>query len=331
MASNSSHSSFGARSSTSHFSNATLSSSHFGSAGSMSAPRLGGALNVHGSSGFAGGRSFAGGSAGFRGGNFGGGFHGNNFGINNGFGRGGFGRGGFGFRNGFGFRGGFGCWGCGFGWGWGGPYWPGYSLGYYPYWPGYYDDPGYSINYGNNPDYSSSNNGPVDDNSGSYNAGSAAPDNSGAIAEPQGSPNDNPDSGNVASSRPTVLLYLKDGTTYAASDYWLQDGELHYIVNYGGESTLNMDELDLQRTVNENARRGVNFSLHPNPSTVNPQPSSNGYPAAGSSTDQTNRYHAPQYGNGNSHGNGDVATPATAPGPAPALRAPQTQTASQTL
>jgi hypothetical protein len=104
-------------------------------------------------------------------------------------------------------------------------------------------------------------------------------------------------------------------------------------VNYGGESTLNMDELDLQRTVNENARRGINFSLHPNPSTVTPQPSSNGYPAAGSSTDQTNRYHAPQYGNGTGNGgnNGNGATPAATPNPAPAPRAPQTQTASQTL
>jgi hypothetical protein len=120
---------------------------------------------------------------------------------------------------------------------------------------------------------------------------------------------------------------LKDGTTYAASDYWLQDGVLHYTVNYGGESTLNMDELDLQRTVNENAQRGINFSLHPGPSSVNPQPSSNGNPAAGSSTDQTNRYHAPQYGNGSGYG----ATPATTPNPAPVQPTLHTQTASQTL
>jgi len=315
----------------------------------MGTPHLGGSLNVHGSSGsFAGGHSFSSNSVAFHGNSFGGGFHSSNsFGIHNGFNNG--------FHNGF--HNGFGCWGCGFGhgwgwgwgwgfgwgwgwggfwgpwgWGWGGPYWPGYSLGYYPYWPGYYDDPGYSINYGNNPDYSSSNNGPVD-NSGNYNAGPVAPDNSGSAAVPEGSPNVNPDTGNVASSRPTVLLYLKDGTTYAASDYWLQDGQLHYTVNYGGESTLNMDDLDLQRTVNENARRGVNFSLHPSPSSVNPQPSSNGSPAAGSSTDQTNRYHAPQYGNGNNNGNnnGNGATPATAPNPAPAPRAPQTETASQTL
>jgi hypothetical protein len=300
----------------------------------MSAPHLGGALNVHGSStSFSGGHSFS--SAG--------GFHSNNITA------GGF-HGGYGYHGGwggYGWRGGWGCcgfgwgwgWGWGFGWGWGwggfwgpgwgwGGYWPGYSLGYYPYWPGYYDDPGYSINYGNNPNYSNSDNGPVDNNSGNYNAGPVAPDNSGSIAEP--SPNDNPVTGNVASSRPTVLLYLKDGTTYAASDYWLQDGELHYTVNYGGESTLNMDELDLQRTVNENARRGINFSLHPNPSSVNPQqPSSNGYPAAGSSTDQSNRNSAPRYGNGNNNGNG--ATPATTPNPAPAPQAPQTETTSQTL
>jgi hypothetical protein len=303
----------------------------------MSAPRLGGALNVHGSSGgFSGGRSFAGNSAGFRGNNFRGGFRGDRFGFHDRFGF----RDGFGFRDRFGF-GGFGCcgfgWGWGLGWGWGGFWgpgwgwgWPGYGIGYYPWgWPGYYDDPGYSIGYSDNGNYSSSDNGPVDNNSGNYNAGPVAPDNSGGIAEPQGSPNDNPVSGNVSSSRPTVLLYLKDGTTYAASDYWLQDGVLHYMVNYGGENTLEMDELDLQRTVNENARRGVNFSLHPNPSSVSPQPSSNGYPASGPSTDQTNRYRAPQYGNRNNNGNG--ATPATTPRPAPAPPAPQTQTASQTL
>jgi hypothetical protein len=314
----------------------------------MNAPHLGGALNVHGSStSFSGGHSFSS-TGGFHSNASIGVFHGGGYGYHGGY-YGGWhgGWGGYGWRGGWG-----GCWGCGVGWGWGwgfgwgwgwggfwgpgwgwGGYWPGYSLGYYPYWQGYYGDPGYSISYGDNGDYSSSNNGPVDNGSGGYNATPVAPDNSGNIAEPQGSPNDNPDTGNVYSSRPTVLLYLKDGTTYAASDYWLQDGELHYIVNYGGENTLNMDELDLQRTVNENARRGISFSLHPNPSSVTPQPSSNGYPAAGSTTDQTNRYHAPQFGNGNggNNGNGGGAAPAATPNPAPAQPTVHTQTASQTL
>src|ERR1700733_9969627 len=220
---------------------------------------------------------------------------------------------------------------CGWGGGWGG-FWgrawgwgPYYGLGYYPWgWPGYYDYPGYGVTYGDSGNYSGSDNGPVDNNSGNYDAGPVAPSNPPDVPLP--SPNDNPITGDVSSSRPTVLLYLKDGTTYAASDYWLQDGLLHYTVNYGGESTLNMDELDLQRTVNENARRGINFSLHPNPTSANPQPSSNGYPAAGSSTDQTNRYHAPQYDNGSG------TRPATAPAPAPQAPAPTlTQTASQKL
>ena len=317
----------------------------------MSAPHLGGALNVHGSStSFSGGHSFSSTS----------GFHSNQAVVHNGYGyHGGYYGGGYGYHGGYygGWHGGWGCWGCGFGygwgvgfgwgWGWGGFWgpswgwgWPGYSLGYYPYWPGYYGYPGYSVTYGDNGNYSAPDNGSVDDNSGNYNAIPVAPDNSGSIAEPQGSPNDNPDTGNVSASRPTVLLYLKDGTTYAASDYWLQDGVLHYTVNYGGESTLNMDELDLQRTVDENARRGISFSLHPNPSSVNPQqPSSNGYPAAGSTTDQSNRYHTPQYGNGNGYGSGNgngngrgnSAAPAATPSPAPAPPAATTQTASQTL
>jgi hypothetical protein len=310
----------------------------------MSAPHLGGALNVHGSStSFSGGHSFSS-TGGFHSNASIGVFHGGGSAWHGGWG-GGWHGGGWGWHGGWG-----GCWGCGFGWGWGwgfgwgwgwggfwgpgwgwGGYWPGYSLGYYPYWPGYYGDPGYSISYGDNGNYSSSDNGPVDNGSGSYNAAPVAPDNSGVIAEPQGSPNDNPNTGNVSSSRPTVLLYLKDGTTYAASDYWLQDGQLHYIVNYGGESTLDMDDLDLQRTVNENARRGVNFSLHPNPSTVNPQPSSDGYPAAGQSTDQTNHYRPPQYGNGNGGNNRNGATPATTPSPAPAPQTAHTETTSQTL
>ena len=96
-------------------------------------------------------------------------------------------------------------------------------------------------------------------------------------------------------------------TTYAASDYWLADGQLHYIVSYGGESTLNMDDVDLQRTVDENARRGVNFSLKPRPNRANPQPSSNSESSAApnSQTAQPNRY--------------NNAAPATAPAPPPNL------------
>jgi hypothetical protein len=127
------------------------------------------------------------------------------------------------------------------------------------------------------------------------NDNNGANDNNGDVEPPvEGSPNNNPITGNVAASTPTVLLYLKDGTTYAASDYWLQGGQLHYTVNYGGESTLNMDEVDLQRTVDENARRGIRFQLKPNPSSVNSQPSQSApapsaTPAPAAQQDDTSR------------------------------------------
>ena len=59
--------------------------------------------------------------------------------------------------------------------------------------------------------------------------------------------------------------------------YWLDAGKLHYITNYGGENTLDMSQLDLQRTVDENAHSGVDFTLKPartegGPAPAAPQP-----------------------------------------------------------
>ena len=54
-----------------------------------------------------------------------------------------------------------------------------------------------------------------------------------------------------------VLLFLKDGSNFAVSDYWLSGGKLHYVTSYGGENAIDEAQLDLQRTVNENATRGV--------------------------------------------------------------------------
>jgi hypothetical protein len=65
--------------------------------------------------------------------------------------------------------------------------------------------------------------------------------------------------------QPYVILYLKDGSSYAVSDYWLSGGKLHYVTSYGGENVIDESQLDLQRTVDENAARGVDFSLRPEP------------------------------------------------------------------
>jgi hypothetical protein len=185
------------------------------------------------------------------GGSFGGGNRFGSFGNGNRFGgfRGGnhFGRFGlgdfdfddFGFGR-FGFGGG--CWGCGFGWGLGfGSPWLGIGYWQDPWsWFGY----GYpAINY-----YSA----PYD-----YNA-------PGDYVGPYYPP--------VSGAQPYVLLYLKDGAVFSVTDYWLADGRLHYTLGSGAEIAIDVDQLDLQRTVDENGSRSVPFTLKPGPTSSNPAP-----------------------------------------------------------
>jgi len=68
-----------------------------------------------------------------------------------------------------------------------------------------------------------------------------------------------------ANASPLILLVLKDGTIYGVTDYWLEGGQLHYLASYGGANTLSLDHLDLQKTVDENWKRGVSFVLRPGP------------------------------------------------------------------
>ena len=58
-----------------------------------------------------------------------------------------------------------------------------------------------------------------------------------------------------------VVLWLKDGTVYGLRDYWFVAGKLYYVTNYGGENSIDMDRVDLQKTVDEDALRGVDFTL----------------------------------------------------------------------
>ena len=179
-------------------------------------------------------------------------------------------------------------WGLGFGWGgWWNPWWgPSYAwyppYAYSPYW----DWPG---------SYPAYDNGPYDPPyGGPYNAPAAAPENNDSTygpysnngytnAEP-GTPlavdsqDNNPVTGNVAISAPTVLVYLKDGTMLVANDYWLDGGQFHYTVKYGGESQIALDQVDVQKSVDENAKRGVKFMLKARPAMASTTP------AAGAAT-----------------------------------------------
>lgn len=159
-----------------------------------------------------------------------------------------------GYGYGYGF-GGFYPWGFGLGLGFGpgcDPLWdfgcdfygyPGY--GYYgPYAPGLY------LNW-----YSG------DDNAG------AAPDTSqdyGVYSDQNTAQGNSSD----ASAGGATVLYLNDGTSFAVTDYWVADYELHYITDGARENVIDLDQIDVQRTVDENAARGVNFTLKPAPGSA---------------------------------------------------------------
>ncbi len=62
-----------------------------------------------------------------------------------------------------------------------------------------------------------------------------------------------------------LRLYLKNGAAFDVTDYWFADNKLHYVVTDGSEIAIDMDQLDLQRTVDENAKHGVQFTLKSGP------------------------------------------------------------------
>jgi hypothetical protein len=199
------------------------------------------------------------------------------------------------FGNRFGrFNGGFrgGCFNCGFGLGFG--FWPGWDFGWsglgfwnwcdpfywnslswgcpgYGYGLGYY---GYSggYHYGNAPYYDNgySYSAPPDDNYGPDQ--SSGPDSSEGSVSVSPVPDSGSQTNSVTQGAVPAILFLKDGSVYSVRDYWVSGGQLHYVMLNGSESAFDVDRLDLQRTVDENAKSGVQFILKPNPSSFSPAP-----------------------------------------------------------
>lgn len=61
--------------------------------------------------------------------------------------------------------------------------------------------------------------------------------------------------------RELVLLFQKDGTAYSVIDYWFVNEKVHFtVLEEGGtklvEQVTGFDELDLQKTIDVNTRRG---------------------------------------------------------------------------
>ena len=65
--------------------------------------------------------------------------------------------------------------------------------------------------------------------------------------------------------RPMVIFYTRDGNGYGANDYWQEDGVVHLATTAGSEKTFPMSELDAKKTAEENAARGVYFTLFNTP------------------------------------------------------------------
>ncbi len=61
------------------------------------------------------------------------------------------------------------------------------------------------------------------------------------------------------------LLVLSNGTSHAVADYWVADGYLEYVSPDGTRSHIPLDALDLQKTVTQNAPRGLPFVLRSTP------------------------------------------------------------------
>jgi hypothetical protein len=192
---------------------------------------------------------------------------------------------------------GFGGWGNGWGWGWGfgggwGFGWP--WLGFWdPFWfnPWWGVGPAYgygSYAYPNSTVYSypdsgyyapsdNSNPPPQQENQDNqYN-----PDNSnGNWVTPNGpSPSSAQSSANLTVP---VLIYMKNGAVYTVRDYWMAEDEFYYVLIDGDQHSVSLDQVDLARTNEENAKSGVKFIIKSEPSITVPAPDGNAMPPGAS-------------------------------------------------
>lgn len=69
---------------------------------------------------------------------------------------------------------------------------------------------------------------------------------------------------------PLVQLYLKDGTAYSVNDYWFVGNDIHFtLLDESATKTIEQvipfDDLDIQRTIDVNTRRGFRVVMRSEP------------------------------------------------------------------
>jgi hypothetical protein len=68
-----------------------------------------------------------------------------------------------------------------------------------------------------------------------------------------------------------TMLVLKEGISFAVTDYWVEDGKLGYVTTYGRENIIDLEQVDLDQTAKLNSLRGVPFVLRARPAPSTPQ------------------------------------------------------------
>jgi hypothetical protein len=58
-----------------------------------------------------------------------------------------------------------------------------------------------------------------------------------------------------------TLIVFKSEAIYAASDYWIDEGRLNYVLSDGTEHSSDLSEVDWRRTTQLNSERGVRLAL----------------------------------------------------------------------
>jgi hypothetical protein len=62
-------------------------------------------------------------------------------------------------------------------------------------------------------------------------------------------------------SAAAMLIYMQDGSAFEVTDYWVDANTLNYVTVDGTKGSITVATLDLQRTVDANARVGLRFTL----------------------------------------------------------------------
>jgi hypothetical protein len=57
------------------------------------------------------------------------------------------------------------------------------------------------------------------------------------------------------------LIALTNHSIYTATDYWVEDGTLHYLTSFGAHNQASLDQVDLEFTERLNRERGLEFRL----------------------------------------------------------------------